>query len=159
MPLFLLIYLIVSGTSVPKALVQSTLATIVVSMLFGRIGPKQIAKHIVSALAAGIKRIVPIAGACASAGLIVGLISLTALGSKIRDLIPLASKNNLLMTLALTAIISLLMSMRLPTTLVYVIVSVLLYPALVRMGVPLLLAAPLRLLLRDAVIPDTDSRA
>ncbi|HDK25620.1 MAG TPA: TRAP transporter large permease subunit, partial [Candidatus Atribacteria bacterium] len=83
---------------------------------------------------------VPIAIACASAGIIAGILSMTGLGSKFSTLIIHISGGIPLVALLLTMVASLILGMGLPTTAAYLILATVVAPALVKLGVPLLTA-------------------
>ena len=83
---------------------------------------------------------VQVAAACAAAGIIVGVASLTGIGLRMSELIITLSGGNLFAALALTALGSIVLGMGLPTTAAYVVLAALGAPALVELGVPLLAA-------------------
>ena len=95
---------------------------------------------IINALEAGARGALGVAIACATAGIIVGVVTLTGLGLKFANgLIDLAG-GNLFFTLFFTMIASLILGMGAPTTANYVITSTMAAPALVQLGVPMLAA-------------------
>ena len=78
--------------------------------------------------------------ACAMAGIISGVVSLTGLGSTLITLIvPIASKS-LLLALFLTMLCCIVLGMGVPTTANYVIMATITAPILINMGVPVLAA-------------------
>lgn len=81
---------------------------------------------------------VQVAAACAAAGIVVGVASLTGIGLRMSELIVTLSNGNLLAALGLTAVGSIVLGMGLPTTAAYVVLAALGAPALVELGVPLL---------------------
>jgi TRAP transporter 4TM/12TM fusion protein len=83
---------------------------------------------------------VQVAAACAAAGIVVGVASLTGIGLRMSELIITLSQGNLLGALMLTAVGSIVLGMGLPTTAAYVVLAALGAPALVQLGVPLLAA-------------------
>ncbi len=83
---------------------------------------------------------VQVAAACAAAGVVVGVASLTGIGLRMSELIVTLSGGNLLAALVLTAMGSVVLGMGLPTTAAYVVLAALGAPALVELGVPLLAA-------------------
>jgi TRAP transporter 4TM/12TM fusion protein len=95
---------------------------------------------IINALEAGARGALGVAIACATAGIIVGVVTLTGLGLKFANgLIDLAG-GNMFFTLFFTMIASLILGMGAPTTANYVITSTMAAPALVQLGVPMLAA-------------------
>lgn len=83
---------------------------------------------------------VQVAAACAAAGIVVGVASLTGVGLRMSELIITLSQGNLLGALVLTGLGSIVLGMGLPTTAAYVVLAALGAPALVQLGVPLLSA-------------------
>ena len=85
-------------------------------------------------------RILPVAGACAAAGLVIGGLSMTGLGMKIASLIVELSAGKVYITLALAAVVTIILGMGMPTPSAYILAAVLVGPALTDIGLPLLVA-------------------
>lgn len=85
-------------------------------------------------LVSGARNMIGIGIATATAGIIVGAVSQTGVGLVLADLVELLSMGNLLLMLMLTAVLSLLLGMGLPTTANYIVVSALLAPVVVTLG-------------------------
>ncbi|MGL5006610.1 MAG: TRAP transporter permease [Plesiomonas sp.] len=85
-------------------------------------------------LIAGARNMIGIGIATATAGIIVGAVSQTGVGLVLADLVELLSMGNLLLMLLLTAVLSLILGMGLPTTANYIVVSSLLAPVVVALG-------------------------
>ena len=92
------------------------------------------------ALIAGASGTVQVAAACATAGIVVGVASLTGIGLRMSELIVTVADGRLPVALVLTAIGSVVLGMGLPTTAAYVVLAALGAPALTELGVPLLAA-------------------
>ena len=88
----------------------------------------------------GAKKAVGVAAACACAGIIVGIVTLTGLGLTFANLIISLAGGMLLPTLFLTMIASIILGMGLPTTAKYIVLATMAAPALVELGVPLIAA-------------------
>jgi len=97
-------------------------------------------RQLLNAMVASVNAILPVALACAAAGIIIGVISLTGLGLKFSTLVITISGGNLLVALILTMVASLILGMGLPTAAAYILVATLVAPALVEMGVDLMAA-------------------
>lgn len=93
-----------------------------------------------NALTAAAASTVQVASACAAAGIVVGVASLTGIGLRTSELIVALSGGHLPVALLLTALASIVLGMGLPTTAAYVVLAALGAPALVDLGVPLLAA-------------------
>lgn len=99
------------------------------------------AQGLFTALAAGAKNAVPVSVACAVAGIVVGIISLTGLGLKFSALMLSFSGGNLVLAIALVALASLVLGLGLPVTASYIVLAVLTAPALQsEFGIPLVIA-------------------
>ncbi|MEM8952017.1 MAG: TRAP transporter fused permease subunit, partial [Pseudomonadota bacterium] len=85
-------------------------------------------------LVAGARNMIGIGIATATAGIIVGAVSQTGVGSALADVVEVLSGGNLLAILFLTAFLSLILGMGLPTTANYIVVSALLAPVIVTLG-------------------------
>lgn len=85
-------------------------------------------------LIAGARNMIGIGIATATAGIIVGAVSQTGVGLVLADLVEYLSMGNLLLMLILTALLSLILGMGLPTTANYIVVSSLLAPVIVTLG-------------------------
>jgi len=91
----------------------------------------------------GAKNMIGIGVATAVAGLIVGTVTLTGIGQVVIGLVETVSGGNIFIILLLTAIISLILGMGLPTTANYIVVSSLMAPVIVSLGAANDIAIPL----------------
>jgi len=92
------------------------------------------AKDLIDGLETGARNMIGIGIATATAGIIVGAVSQTGVGSALADVVEVLSGGNILAILFLTAILSLILGMGLPTTANYIVVSALLAPVIVTLG-------------------------
>lgn len=88
----------------------------------------------------GATAVLSIAVACAAAGIVAGVLSMTGLGSKISNLIIAMADGQAFIALLMTAVLAIILGMGLPTTAAYLILATVVAPPLVEMGVPLLTA-------------------
>lgn len=121
-----------------RAAFLSILVALVVSML--RKHTRINFKSILSAMEDGAKKAVSVAAACACAGIIVGIVTLTGLGLTFANLIVSLAGGLLLPTLLFTMVASIILGMGLPTTAKYIVLATMAAPALVQLGVPLIAA-------------------
>ncbi|WP_411890661.1 TRAP transporter permease [Yoonia sp. SDW83-1] len=91
-------------------------------------------KDLIDGLETGARNMIGIGIATATAGIIVGAVSQTGVGSALADVVEVLSGGNILAILFLTAILSLILGMGLPTTANYIVVSALLAPVIVTLG-------------------------
>jgi TRAP transporter 4TM/12TM fusion protein len=94
----------------------------------------------IAALTSAAASTVQVAAACAAAGIVVGVASLTGIGLRMSELIVAASAGQLPLALLLTALGAIVLGMGLPTTAAYVVLAALGAPALVELGAPVLAA-------------------
>jgi TRAP transporter 4TM/12TM fusion protein len=90
--------------------------------------------QLIDGLIVGARNMIGIGIATATAGVIVGVVSQTGVGSVLADLVEVLSMGSLLLMLVLTAVLSLILGMGLPTTANYIVVSSLLAPVIVTLG-------------------------
>jgi TRAP transporter 4TM/12TM fusion protein len=82
----------------------------------------------------------PIIAAVAAAGAVIGILNLTGLGLMLSGLIVELGGSNIWLILVLTALTSFVLGMGLPTSAAYLLLAVLVAPALTQLGVPVLVA-------------------
>jgi len=93
------------------------------------------------ALELGARNAVAVSVACAVAGIIVGVVGLTGLGLKFSAMMIAFSGGNLVLALILVALASLILGMGLPVTAAYIVLIILVGPALTQeFGLPILIA-------------------
>ena len=97
-------------------------------------------KVVIDSLESGAKNTVGVAVACGMAGLISGVVTMTALGQVlINTLVPIA-ENSTFLALFLTMVCCIVLGMGVPTTANYVIMATITAPILIKMGLPVLAA-------------------
>ena len=93
-------------------------------------------RRLLAALEAGGRGVLPIAATTATAGVIVGVVTLTGLGLKIAGIIVTAAGGNLFLTVLYAAGAIWLLGLAVPVTASYIIAAVMIAPALIQVGVP-----------------------
>lgn len=83
-------------------------------------------------------RILPVAGACAAAGLVIGGLSMTGLGMKAANVILTISGEQPVVTLMIAAVVTIILGLGMPTPSAYILAAVLVGPALAKLGYPIL---------------------
>ena len=139
-PFAALIAMMLNGYSPFKASYISIIILLVAHVVWTRRISLDLLTKSARAITQGAKSVIPIAAACAAAGIIAGTLSITGLGSKISGLIVAASGGIVLIALFLTMLTAIILGMGLPTTAAYLILATVVAPALSKMGVPLLTA-------------------
>ncbi|MGI9537496.1 MAG: TRAP transporter permease, partial [Desulfocapsaceae bacterium] len=143
-PFVLLVGLMVYGYSPFKASYVSILVLlgchIVWTFAYERRLDKELIQKTASAITKGSMAVIPIAIACAAAGIIAGTLGISGLGAKISALIIDISGGVPFFALLLTMFTAIILGMGLPTTAAYLILATVVAPSLVELGVPLLTA-------------------
>ncbi|HEV7369023.1 TRAP transporter permease [Arenibaculum sp.] len=94
----------------------------------------------VDSLAEGAKNALAVGVACALVGVIIGTMTLTGLGSNFVRVIVSVGEGSLFLSLVLTMVTCLILGMGIPTIPNYIITSSLVGPALLELGVPLIVS-------------------
>ncbi|MCE1235501.1 MAG: TRAP transporter fused permease subunit [Hyphomicrobiales bacterium] len=92
------------------------------------------------ALADGARQALPVGLACAVVGIVVGTMTLTGVGTIFGNWVVAIGKDSLLTSLMLTMLVSLVLGMGIPTIPNYIITSSIAAPALLALGVPLIVS-------------------
>jgi TRAP transporter 4TM/12TM fusion protein len=92
------------------------------------------------ALAEGPRHALPVGIACALVGVIIGVVSLTGVASTFAGFILAIGRDNLFLSLVLTMLTCLVLGMGIPTIPNYIITSSIAAPALLDLGVPLIVS-------------------
>lgn len=104
---------------------------------------KASARELMAGMVAGSRNMIGIGVATATAGIVVGTVTLTGIGLVMTEFVEFISGGNVLLMLIFTALISLILGMGLPTTANYIVVSTLMAPVIVTLGAESGLIVPL----------------
>lgn len=134
LPLIALIALMMAGYTPTRAAVLCLVAGLVVSLFradtrVGPIGLVQVCKDT-------LVSVMPIVAAVAAAGVVIGVLNLTGLGLMLSGLILDIGGQSIWLILLLTAFVSFILGMGLPTSAAYLLLAVLIAPALTQLGLP-----------------------
>jgi TRAP transporter 4TM/12TM fusion protein len=138
LPLIAIVWLLVSGRTPMRAALWAIALTIAASML--RSSTRISLKDIIQGLEDGARAALGVVIACATAGIIIGVVTKTGLGLKLGSVLLDLANGQLLPTLFFTMVTSIILGMGVPTTANYVITSTIAAPAIIQLGVPLLAA-------------------
>ncbi len=138
LPLVAIIYLMISGFTITRSALIGCVVCIIVPYLRKAtwVSPKQI----VTALPQAGKSVVSVATACSTAGIIIGMVTLTGLGQRIGTGIFDLVGNNVFLALVCAMFTSLILGMGVSTTSNYLITSTIAAPILIKAGIPMLAA-------------------
>ena len=137
-PLVGIIYLMISGYTITRAALIGCLLCIIVPYL--RKGTHVPFKQIFTALPQAARNVISVATACSTAGIIIGMVTLTGLGQRIGAGIFDLVGNNVFLALVCAMFTSLILGMGVSTTSNYLITSTIAAPILIKAGIPLLAA-------------------
>ena len=139
-PFVTLIAMMLNGYSPFKASFISIVVLLAAHVVWTRRISLELVTKSAEAISKGAKSVIPIAVACAAAGIIAGTLGITGLGSKVSGLIVAASGGVTFIALLLTMLTAIVLGMGLPTTAAYLVLATVIAPALAKMGAPLLTA-------------------
>ncbi|MCY3730031.1 MAG: TRAP transporter fused permease subunit [Rhodospirillaceae bacterium] len=140
LPFISLVGMMIAGFSPVRASFYAILMVLLLHLAATRTLSRAFFVKVARATIAGVKSAVPISIACAAAGIISGILSITGLGSKLSIFIISLSGGIPLVGLVLTMFAAIILGMGLPTTASYLILATVVAPALTDMGVALLTA-------------------
>ena len=103
-------------------------------------GGRSTLKMALNALAEGAKHALPVGVACALVGVIIGVLTLTGAATLFAGTIIRLGQSSLFLSLVLTMFVCLVLGMGIPTIPNYIITSSLAAPALLELGVPLIVS-------------------
>ncbi len=127
-----LLYILIMKYSPAYAAIGGFTSVIAAGML--RKSTRMGVKDILTALEKGARNCVPISAACACAGIIVGVVSLTGVGLKFSSLVMDLAAGKLVYAILLAMAAGVIMSMSMIITADYIILAILAAPALINLG-------------------------
>ena len=132
-PIVALIVMLMMGLSTQRAALITIILCLVIGLItdYKKFTPKNLKDLCVDSA----KSIMTVSIACMIAGIIVAAINITGLGLRISGLITALSAGNVLIMGVLTAIVCIMLGMGLPTSACYIVLSVLVAPAMINLGV------------------------
>lgn len=135
LPLVVIVFALFSGYSAAFAALCGVLSVVPSAMLRAETRREVTLHAIFDALVMGARNTVPVALACACAGIVIGVITLQGLGLAFTGIVIGAAQNSLVLALLLTMVAGIVLGMGMPTTPAYIVQVALLVPALVKLGV------------------------
>ena len=122
--------------------VQPVLALVgaLVAIVFSVKGGRKTLHAMKNGLIDGARQAVPVGIACAIVGVIIGVLTLTGAASSFAGFILSVGEKSLFLSLVLTMLVCLVLGMGIPTIPNYIITSSIAAPALLKLGVPLIVS-------------------
>jgi TRAP transporter 4TM/12TM fusion protein len=133
-PIMVIFVGLIAGYSAPLCALVATFTCLPAALLRKSTREGIAWKSVFEALEDGAKSTLPVAIACACAGIIIGSTTITGLGISFTQLVVALSQNMLPIALLLTALAGIILGLGLPTTPSYIVMVALLVPALVKLG-------------------------
>ena len=124
--------LVFTNYSVIRACLVCTLMCLVLALV--RKGTRYNVRGFIEIMAGGMKDSLGVIAACACAGIVVGILTMTGLGNKLVTVILQVANGHLILALFLVMIVTIILGMGLPTTASYIVCSSVVVPALIKMG-------------------------
>ena len=131
-PIVVLIYALFAGYSVIRCGTLAMITAAVVSWLTPhRMGPKQL----FHALDSGARMVLQLVAVCATAGIIVGVIALTGIGSRFSTVLLTLADQSQILALFFAMVVSIILGMGMPTTAAYAVAASVIAPGVINLGV------------------------
>ncbi len=132
LPVFVLVFLMGRGMTPAYSVSLAILTAIIVSFFSKdtRLSPSKF----LEALTGGTRSTISVAIACAVAGNVVGLVSLSYLGQELMDLLTIVSGSSLFLALVLVMLACIVLGMGVPTTANYVIMATMAAPLILKIA-------------------------
>ncbi len=139
--LVLIVCLLGLGYSANYSCIYAMISLLVIGTAKTLIAEKRLPiKEIAESLMVAGKTTVPVAIACACAGIVIGIVSMTGIGVKFTSIVFQLSGGNLFAMLMMIMVACIVMGMGLPSTAAYIIAASIGAPALVKAGIPVIAA-------------------
>jgi TRAP transporter 4TM/12TM fusion protein len=134
-PVLTILVVMYSGYSAPLAALAGTLACFPVAALRKSTRGHVNLPNLVDAFVDGAKNALGVATACACAGIVIGVVTLSGLGIVFTQFVVGLANDTLLLALIVTMAAGIVLGMGMPTTPAYIIMTALLVPAIIKLGV------------------------
>jgi TRAP transporter 4TM/12TM fusion protein len=135
LPIIVILVVMYSGYSAPLAALAGTLACFPVALLRKSTRSYVTFSNIIEAMVDGARNALPVALACACAGIVIAVVTLAGLGIVFTQFVIGLAQDTLALALILTMFAGIVLGMGMPTTPAYIIMTALLVPALIKLGV------------------------
>lgn len=136
-PVFAILTFMYSGFSSPMAALAGVVACFPVAALRKSTRHYVTAENVIMACVDGARNALPVAAACAAAGVVIAVVTLSGLGIVFTQFVVHMSRDYLLLALIFMMLAGIVLGMGMPTTPAYIIMTALLVPAIVKLGVVL----------------------
>jgi TRAP transporter 4TM/12TM fusion protein len=135
LPIVILLVIMYSGYSAPLAALAGTLACFPVAALRRSTRVNVTLRNVIDAMVEGARNSLAVALACASAGIMIGVVTLSGLGIVFTQWVVGLAQDTLFLALVMTMLAGIVLGTGLPTTPSYILLTALLIPAIMKLGV------------------------
>ncbi len=135
LPIIIILVVMYSGYSAPLAALLGTLSCFPVAALRRSTRVYLTWANLIEAFVDGARNALGVATACACAGIVIAVVTLSGLGIVFTQFVVGLAQETLLLALILTMIAGIVLGMGMPTTPAYIIMTALLVPAIIKLGV------------------------
>ena len=133
-PIAVVLIGLVLGYSAPLCALAGALACVPMALMRATTREGIRWRTVPDALVDGARNTLSVAMACACAGIVIGVVSITGLGITFTQVVLALAQNSLVLALVLTAIAGIILGMGMPTTPAYIVMVALLVPAIIKLG-------------------------
>jgi TRAP transporter 4TM/12TM fusion protein len=133
-PIMVVLVGLILGYSAPLCALVGALSCLPVALLRASTRKDIRWANVLEALVDGAKNTLAVAMACACAGIVIGVVTITGLGIVFTQMVIALAQNSLLLALVLTAMAGIVLGMGMPTTPAYIVMVSLLVPAIIKLG-------------------------
>lgn len=137
-PIILLVIMIFTGMSMPRAAIYCTALSIILCMLAK--DTRMSLKQLMETLIEGVRQAANVAIPTAACGIMIGIVVRSGVAVKVAKLIGTSGNNSLLLALVVAAVGCLMLGMALPTVAAYLIANTLFCSAIQGLGIEALVA-------------------
>ena len=133
-PALLVLFGLMFGYSGPLCALVGALACLPIALLRKTTRADIRWMNVIEALEEGARNALSVAMACACAGIVIGVVTITGLGIVFTEAVIGLAQNWLVLSLILTAMAGIVLGMGMPTTPSYIVMVSLLVPAIIKLG-------------------------
>ena len=135
LPVLTILVVMYSGFSSPMAALAGVAACFPVAALRKSTRQYVTLENVIMACVDGARNALPVAIACAAAGVVIAVVTLSGVGITFTQFVVHLSQDYLLLALIFTMIAGIVLGMGMPTTPAYIIMTALLVPAIIKFGI------------------------
>jgi TRAP transporter 4TM/12TM fusion protein len=133
LPVIVILVLLAQGYTATYAAIVSAAAVIAISWVRPAKGLRW--RTCIAALREGAEQTIPVAMACAAAGIVIGIVLQTGLALRFTSFLIELAAGHLILALVITMLAGIILGMGMPTTPAYIMQAALLIPAIIKLGV------------------------